>query len=352
MPFQIVRNDITKVKADAIVNTANPRPLCGGTGTDRAIYEAAGFTELLIARQEIGPMARGTVAVTPAFALKAKYIIHAIGPKWIDGESGEFDILTACYQLSLEKALELKCRSIAFPLLATGVYGFPKDRALQIAFHVISAFLMEHEMNVILVVFDQESFELSGKIFDDIASLIDEREVQEKHAEEYYGVRLQSRRAAVFEDECEFSVTYEADLSAPCESAPMASMTCPSEESLEELLRHKEENFQQCLFRMIDERGLKDSEVYTKANMDRKLFSKIRCNPDYHPKKKTVLALAIAMHLDMEETNELLNKAEWALSSASTFDVIVSYFIQRKHYDIFNEINPTLFKYGLPTLGD
>ncbi len=347
MPFQIVRNDITKVRADAIVNTANPKPICGA-GTDHAIYEAAGYDDLLAARQEIGPMERGTVAVTPAFALKAKYIIHAIGPKWIDGESGEFDILTSCYQLSLEKALELGCSSIAFPLLATGVYGFPKDQALQIAFRVISTFLMEHEMKVILVVFDQESFMLSGKIFDDVASLIDEKEMQEKHAREYRGVRLQSRRMAEIPEEEAFA---DDDASMVCCSAPMDAC-CLSEESLDYRLRHKEENFQQCLFRMIDARGLKDSEVYTRANMDRKLFSKIRCNPDYHPKKKTVLALAIALKLDIEETNELLNKAEWALSSSNNSDIIISYFIQQKHYNILTEINPTLFKYGLPTLGD
>ncbi len=347
MPFQIVRNDITKVRADAIVNTANPKPICGA-GTDHAIYEAAGYDDLLAARQEIGPMERGTVAVTPAFALKAKYIIHAIGPKWIDGESGEFDILTSCYQLSLEKALELGCSSIAFPLLATGVYGFPKDQALQIAFRVISTFLMEHEMKVILVVFDQESFMLSGKIFDDVASLIDEKEMQEKHAREYRGVRLQSRRMAEIPEEEAFA---DDDASVVCCSAPMDAC-CLSEESLDYRLRHKEENFQQCLFRMIDARGLKDSEVYTRANMDRKLFSKIRCNPDYHPKKKTVLALAIALKLDIEETNELLNKAEWALSSSNNSDIIISYFIQQKHYNILTEINPTLFKYGLPTLGD
>ncbi len=347
MPFQIVRNDITKVRADAIVNTANPKPICGA-GTDHAIYEAAGYDDLLAARQEIGPMERGTVAVTPAFALKAKYIIHAIGPKWIDGESGEFDILTSCYQLSLEKALELGCSSIAFPLLATGVYGFPKDHALQIAFRVISTFLMEHEMKVILVVFDQESFMLSGKIFDDVASLIDEKEMQEKHAREYRGVRLQSRRMAEIPEEEAFT---DDDASVVCCSAPMDTC-CLSEESLDYRLRHKEENFQQCLFRMIDARGLKDSEVYTRANMDRKLFSKIRCNPDYHPKKKTVLALAIALKLDIEETNELLNKAEWALSSSNNSDIIISYFIQQKHYNILTEINPTLFKYGLPTLGD
>ncbi len=334
MPFQILRNDITRIQADAIVNTANPRPICG-SGTDYAIYQAAGAEKLLAARQQIGILQQGEVAVTPAFALKAKYIFHAIGPQWIDGESGEFDSLTSCYQQSLDKAVELGCKSIAFPLMATGVYRFPKDKALQIAIHVISSFLLEHEMEVLLVVFDQESFELSGKIFDDIASFINDAEVHAKHADEYRN--------------------FQSTLQPPRSYSPLEeTMACKctsSTDSLDDLLRQNNETFQQCLFRMIDARGLKDSEVYARANLDRKLFSKIRCNPDYHPKKKTAVALAIALQLDMEETEELLGKAEWALSSSSKFDIIVTYFIQQKHYNILTEINPTLFKYGQPTLG-
>ncbi len=335
MPFQIVRNDITQIQADAIVNTANPQPICG-SGTDYAIYQAAGTEQLLAARQQIGVLQRGEVAVTPAFALKATYIFHAIGPKWIDGQSGEFDILTSCYQRSLDKALDLGCKSIAFPLMATGVYRFPKDKALQIAIHVISAFLLEHEMNVLLVVFDRESFELSGKIFDDVASFIDDAEVHIRHADEYkcFPSMILSSRGRCMDSE------------------PMScSGSASGADELNDLLNRSSETFQQCLFRMIDARGLKDSEVYARANLDRKLFSKIRCNPDYHPKKKTAVALAIALQLDMNETTELLEKAEWALSSSSKFDIIVTYFIQRKHYDILTEINPTLFKYGQPTLG-
>jgi len=332
MPFQIVRNDITQIQADAIVNTANPQPICG-SGTDYAVYQAAGAEQLLEARQQIGILQRGEVAVTPAFALKAKYIFHAIGPKWIDGQSGEFDILTSCYQRSLDKALELGCKSIAFPLMATGVYRFPKDKALQIAIQVISAFLLEHEMDVLLVVFDRESFELSGKIFDDVASFIDDIEVHAKHADEYQSFPIMTALSASHHLDGE---------SVVCESAI---------DTLDDLLNQNNETFQQCLFRMIDARGLKDSEVYARANLDRKLFSKIRCNPDYHPKKKTAVALAIALQLDMNETTELLEKAEWALSSSSKFDIIVTYFIQKKHYDILTEINPTLFKYGQPTLG-
>lgn len=185
MPFKIIRNDITKVKADAIVNTANPK-LVYASGTDAAIYKAAGADQLLAERKKIGEIERGQVAVTPALALSAKYIIHTVGPSWIDGNHGEFDTLSACYDNSLEKAAELKCKSIAFPLIATGVYGFPKDRALQIAITVISRFLLLNEMDVILVVFDRHAFELSGKLFRDADAFIDENYVSTQRKKEYH----------------------------------------------------------------------------------------------------------------------------------------------------------------------
>ena len=360
MPFQIIRNDITRIKADAIVNTANPNPVYA-SGTDRAVYEAAGAENLLAERKKIGPIARGEIAVTEAFQLKAKYIIHTVGPVWIDGKSGEYDILAACYQKSLDKAYELKCKSIAFPLIATGVYGFPKDKALQIAIRIISTFLMSHEMTVTLVVFDRASFELSGKVFDDVAALIDDATVHKKRDFEYgeaypddeRGMRRleRLRHRELIEQELLEQPPETEDTLFDADVALQAPCSIPAGMGLEELLDQKNETFQQCLFRMIDARGLKDSEVYTKANIDRKHFSKIRCNPDYHPKKKTAVALAIALELSMEETVELLSKAEWALSSSSKFDIIVSYFIQNKNYDIIWEINPVLFKYNQPTLG-
>lgn len=356
MPFQIVRNDIVRVTADAIVNTANPDPICAG-GTDRAVYEAAGARELLAERKKIGVIARGEAAVTSAFGLNAKYIIHTVGPVWVDGRSGEYEVLESCYQKSLDKACELGCESIAFPLIATGVYGFPKDRALQIAIRVIGAFLLRHEMNVTLVVFDRASFELSGKVFDDIAALIDDDAVSRKRECEYGSALSEEARGPLRPNRARYrKVEPErfAAAEAACSEAtalPQASFAIPKDADLEELLSRKNETFQQCLFRMIDARGLKDPEVYTKANIDRKHFSKIRCNPDYHPKKKTAVALALALELDMEETTELLSKAEWALSSSSRFDIIVSYFIQNRRFDIIGEINPVLFKYDQPMLG-
>ena len=184
MPFKIVRNDITRVKADVIVNTANPNPICA-SGTDLAIYEAAGKEKLLEERAGIGKIARGDIAVTGAYNLKAKYIIHTVGPVWTDGLHHEFEILEDCYRKSLQKALELKCESIAFPLISTGVYGFPKDKALQIAVSVFSQFLTENEIEIILVVFDKRSFQLSGQIVGDIDSYIDANYVRESHRKEY-----------------------------------------------------------------------------------------------------------------------------------------------------------------------
>ena len=174
MPFQIIRNDITKVKADIIVNSANPAPKYD-LGVDTAIYKAAGEDELLAERAKIGAIARGDIAITPAFNLNAKYIIHAVGPVWKDGDSGEYGILQSCYRKSLEKALELKCRSIAFPLLATGVYGFPKSKALSIAIDEIGAFLTKddvEDMKVILVVYDKASFLLSENLFFRVESFV------------------------------------------------------------------------------------------------------------------------------------------------------------------------------------
>ena len=360
MPFQIIRNDIAKVKADAIVNTANPHPRYA-SGTDRAVYEAAGADALLAERKKIGEIAHGDIAVTGAYNLNAKYIIHAVGPVWLDGMSGEYDVLASCYQKSLDKAYELGCGSIAFPLIATGIYGFPKDKALQIAIRIIGTFLMYHEMNVTLVVFDRDSFELSGKVFDDVAALIDDAAVHKKRDFEYGEAFSETEREPRRSDMLRHRATIAPELpkqfpkpsDALCASDAMAEAICGISEDAElaELLEQKHETFQQCLFRMIDARGLKDSEVYTKANIDRKHFSKIRCNPDYHPKKKTAVALAVALELSMEETTELLSKAEWALSSSSRFDIIVTYFIRNKKYDIISEINPVLFKYDQPTLG-
>lgn len=359
MPFKIVRNDITKIKADAIVNTANPKPRFA-SGTDAAIYTAAGKMELLQARMAIGDIEVGEVAVTPAFKLNAKYIIHTVGPAWQDGRYGEFEKLYSCYETSLNKAKELECKSIAFPLISTGVYGFPKDEALQIAIRAISKFLMDSDMNVTLVVFDKKSFELSGKLFAGVDEYIDEYYVAKQTNSEYnliYGyhedselefVRLRRREICTeqYEDES-ISGILEEDLAEECMMMPSAPMSA----NLDDIVDSLGETFQERLLHLVDDRGLSDVEVYKKANIDRKLFSKIRCNVDYKPKKKTAVALAIALELDLEETVDLLGRAEIALSPSSKFDLIIRYFISNQIYDVYT-INMALFKHNQPILGE
>ena len=361
MPFQIIRNDITKVRADAIVNTANPKPRIG-SGTDSAIYAAAGEAQLLAERKKIGPIAPGQAVSTGAYALKAKYIIHTVGPAWVDGSCGERDILRSCYANSLALADALKCESIAFPLIATGVYGFPRDEALNIALSEIGRFLLTHDMKVILVVFDRRALELSEQLVGGIEQYIDEHAADELRKAEYGGaVTSENRRRRMIRlrEEEELRALEMAETAAAPEAeqeaaeAPSAAASLPSfaGQSLEEVLSGAGETFQQQLFRLIDERGLDDVTVYKKANIDRKVFSRIRCKADYRPKKKTAVAFAIALELDLQTTLDLLSRAGIAFSPSDAFDLIVSYFITNRNYDIY-EINAALFKYGQPVLGE
>ena len=354
MPFKIVRNDITKVKADVIVNTANPNPICA-SGTDLAIYEAAGKEKLLEERESIGKIARGDIAVTGAYNLKAKYIIHTVGPVWTDGKHHEFEILENCYQKSLQKALKLECESIAFPLIATGAYGFPKDKALQIAVSVFSRFLTENEMEIILVVFDKRSFQLSGQIVGDIDSYIDANYVREIRRKEY---PIRSRRSTRIKELAEEDFNEEM-LQREEDNYPLEEMTdtgmtelfMPLENiSLEDQLANIGVSFHDKLFELIEEAHLDNKDVWKRANLDRKHFSKIQCDQNYHPKKKTVMALCIALHLDLEQSRDLLARADWAFSPSSKVDLIVQKAIIDKQYDIM-QLNVTLFKYTNEILG-
>ena len=362
MPFQIIRNDITRVKADAIVNTANPK-LCIGSGTDSAIYAAAGRKQLLAERKEIGDIAPGQAVSTDAFDLPAKYIIHTVGPAWYGGDHGERDILRSCYERSLALATELGCTSIAFPLIATGVYGFPRDEALNIALAEIGKFLLTHEMKVILVVFDRKALELSENLVGGIEQFIDEHAADRIRQKEYGNARLAELRRR------EERILEEAEEPLVFGNMPLPSQLIPKEEisedasmmmeslpdaagkSLEEVLGGAGETFQQRLFKLIDASGMDDVTVYKKANIDRKVFSRIRCKEDYKPKKKTAVAFAIALELDMPATVDLLSRAEIAFSPSSKFDLIVTYFISKGVYDIY-KINAALFKFGQPILGE
>ena len=357
MPFQIIRNDITKVKADAIVNTANPKPIIG-SGTDSAIYMAAGKEQLLAERRKIGEIAPGEVASTPAFGLDAKYILHVVGPVWTDGNHGEREILHSCYANALGKALELSCESIAFPLIATGAYGFPKDEALQIALAEINRFLLVHDMKIILVVFDRKAMELSERLVGDIEEYIDEHAAGLIRDREYAHDRIREReRREIRERRYQDSVRYlsntatQMSLDEKRGSFGKLSFASPAEASLDDVLGNAGDSFQQRLFQLIDASGMDDVTVYKKANIDRKVFSRIRCKVDYKPKKKTAVAFAIALQLDMPTMLDLLSRAEIAFSPSNKFDIIISYFVTHKIYDIY-EINTTLFKYGQPILGE
>ena len=344
MPFQIIRNDITKVEADIIVNTANPEPVIGD-GTDSAFYQAAGKELLLAERMKIGSIAPGEAAITPAFDLSAKYIIHTVGPAWIDGKHGEYDTLRSCYSNSLSIAEQVKAESIAFPLIATGVYGFPKNEALDIALSEIGKFLLTHDMNITLVVFDKESFQISEQLMGEIDQYIDEFGIDQLYTGEYTERTDMYRRRRLQEQaECEVD---EEVLSAAY--APIIAENDDS--SLDDILDNTGETFQQCLLRLIRESGVDEVEVYKKANIDRKLFSSIRCKFNYKPKKKTAVALAIALELDMHTMMDLLSRAEIAFSPSNKFDLIISYCVKNGIYDMF-KINSILFKYDQPILGE
>lgn len=329
MPFEIVRNDIVNMKVDAIVNTANPRPIIGA-GTDKAVHDKAG-ARLLLARKEIGNIAVGEAAITPAFDLDANYVIHTAGPIWKDGRSGEEDLLASCFRNSLGIAKKKACESIAFPLISTGSYGFPKPLALQIAVREISSFLMENEMQVYLVVFEKQSFELSEKLFKSVSSYIDANYVSDKMNLEYGTSKVRRRN---YEDILLHESSYEITSKMP---------------NLDGMLNNLDRGFSETLLDLIDRTGKKDSEIYKKANVDRKLFSKIRNNVNYKPSKATALAFAIALELSMDETDDLLARAGIALSQSNKFDVIVRYFIENKKYDIF-ELNSVLFEFDQPLI--
>ena len=353
MPFEIVRNDIVNMDVDAIVNTANHKPVIG-SGTDAGIHHKAG-KNLILARQKIGDIPVGSSALTPGFDLSAKYVIHTVSPRWQDGASGEEQLLKNCYESALELARENNCESIAFPLLATGNNGFPKALALEIAIGVFSKFLLENDMHIYLVVFGREAFTLSEKLFHSVKSYIDEKYVETKTVDEYD--ILCENGSDDYETDICFMPAPRRDLPEelfPCASVSFgmsAQKALPkSMDSLEDMLKNLDAGFSETLLKLIDKTGKKDSEIYKKANVDRKLFSKIRNNPNYKPSKSTALAFAIALELNLEETKEFIAKAGYALSHSSQFDIIIEFFIANNDYDMFR-INETLFAFDQNLLG-
>lgn len=362
MPFEIVRNDIANMQVDAIVNTANPRPVIG-SGVDACLHQKAG-PGLLEARQRIGRIAAGKAAVTPGFDLHAKYVIHTVGPVWHGGLFGEARLLRSCYDASLALALEKGCRSVAFPLISSGNYGFPKDKALQIAMEAISGFLLAHEMQIYLVVYDRDAFRLSEKLFRGVSSFIDETYIQERTLPPYGSENDCPSRTVLREELCRREEDGAFSDPAPC--APMAARPEPAprkagragasrsfsgaKPSLAELLDETDAGFSETLLKLIDRTGKKDSEIYARANITRQHFSKIRNNPDYRPTKATAVAFAIALELDLEQTRDLIGRAGYALTRSSKFDVIIMYFIRERNYNLF-DINAALFEFDQSLLG-
>ena len=326
MPLQIIRNDITKMSVDAIVNAANTS-LLGGGGVDGCIHRAAG-PELLAECSTLHGCEIGSAKITKGYHLPCKYVIHR-----------EQELLESCYRTSLNLAKENGCQSVAFPLISSGIYGYPKDQALKVAVDTISTFLLENEMMVYIVIFDRKAYQISGKLFADIAAYIDDR-----YVEEYTDSRAeQRRRLEALSEESYFEA-------APAPLLPEAICKSCSSQSLEEALGQIDESFSEMLLRKIDESGMTDAQCYKKANIDRKLFSKIRSDKFYKPSKPTVLAFALALGLPLVQMQEMLGKAGFTLSHSSKFDIIVEYFVERGNYDVY-EINEALFAFDQSLIG-
>ena len=337
MPLQMIRNDITKMSVDAIVNAANTS-LLGGGGVDGCIHRAAG-PELLAECRTLHGCETGSAKITKGYRLPCKYVIHAVGPRWRDGRHREQELLESCYRTSLNLAKENGCQSVAFPLISSGVYGYPKDQALKVAVDTISEFLLENEMMVYIVIFDRKTYQISGKLFDDIAVYIDNR-----YVEEHTDRRTEQRRwAEAWQEESCFEA---ASVSLP----PKAICKSCSSQSLEEALGQMDESFSEMLLRKIEESGMTDAQCYKKANIDRKHFSKIRSDKFYKPSKPTVLAFALALELPLAQMQEMLGKAGFTLSHSSKFDIIVEYFVERGNYNVY-EINEALFAFDQSLIG-
>jgi len=363
MPFKIVRNDITKMCVDAIVNTANEEPIYA-EGADSAIYRAAGEEALLNERRRIGRLEEGQVAITPGFCLPAKYIIHAVSPLYIDGESGEEELLRSCYKKSLQLACEYGCNSVAFPLIATGSYGYPKEEGMRIALDEINGFLMKHELFIYLVVFDTEATRLGRNIYPALEEYIDKHYVEEKKKKEYsfpfWGFAAKSERREARscvlhreETDCFEMPSVPVAPEESCVASPDEEFYFEERESaLEERMKHMLDTFQEYLMYLIESKGLSNADVYKRAYLTKQLFSKIKLNPDYHPDKGTALRLCVGAKLNLDETKDLLARAGYALSPCDKRDVIFSFFIEQGIYDML-DIDIALENYGCPCfIGD
>jgi O-acetyl-ADP-ribose deacetylase (regulator of RNase III) len=333
MPFTILRQDITKIKVDAIVNAANTELKMGG-GVCGAIFKAAGASDLKAACDKLAPIRTGDAVITPGLLLPAKYVIHTAGPVYRDGRHGEEELLSLCYTNSLKLAVENGCKSIAFPLISSGIYSYPKAEAFRVATAAIRAFIAEHDIDVSLVLFDKAAFIIGEQLHGEIEAFIDENYIGH-----YDDIRRHGRLLEV-----------EMDAIGTAVSQKLHEETYFQIKGIKDVIGNLDEPFSVTLMRLIDAKGKSDVEIYKRANLDRRLFSKIRSNKGYMPSKRTAVALAIALELSLDEAEDLLARAGYALSKSQIFDVIVQYFITRRRYDIY-EINEVLFSYDQPLLG-
>lgn len=341
MPLQIIRQDITKMRVDAIVNTTNEE-MIGYSGVDLAIHTIAG-AELDEECAKLAPLGLGQAKLSGAYGLPCKYVIHTSGPVWRGGLVGESIILRSCYIESLKLAVKSGCRSVAFPLISSGVYGYPKDQVLKFAIQTITEFLFDHELTVYICVFDKESYSFSQKLFSDIQEFINDEYVDE-HDEDFY----EAFDGSV--DEMPMAKCIQAPMCADAMMPRKRETSSAAGKSLREYMKQMDRSFQEMLFDLIDESGMTDVECYKKANVDKRTFSKIKSNKEYKPSKQTVIAFAISLQLDMDTTQELLATAGFTLSRSKVFDKIIRYFIHNGNYDIF-EINEALFEFDQQLLG-
>ena len=345
MPLHIIREDITKLKCDAIVNAAN-NTLLGGGGVDGAIHKAAGIG-LLEECKTLGGCDTGDAKITKGYNLPCKHVIHTVGPIWRGGKYGEKALLESCYQKALALAKENGCESVAFPLISSGAYRYPKDKALSVAVEVISRFLFDNEMTVYIVVFDKAAYQISEELFDDVAEYIDDNYVDENEER-----RLYNRPRRIFSNKCNFevdSVCFKKRFEEPIRCKPSLSLIEPSL-SLIDMLANIDDNFAVTLLKLIDIKGITDVECYKKANVSKQTWYKIMNEKDYKPSKNTVISFAIALELSLEETQHLLSTVGFTLSKSSKFDIIIEYFLLNEEYNIFT-INETLFKFDQVCLG-
>ena len=346
MPFEIVRNDITKMHVDAIVNPTNSN-MFGVAGVDGSIHKIEG-PRLREETAKMGALAPGKSVLTKAFNLPAGHIIHTVGPIWKDGNSGEEAVLRSCYKTSLELAKNQGFESIAFPLIASGSFGCPKDVALNTAVRTIGEFLLFNEMTVYLVVFDKKAYQLSEDLFASVEAYIDDHYIEEQYFDAQYIDERRLEKRYREKDRSEY--IFNEEIRSYSNIVEHTARNKPKKKSLDDVINHLDESFSEMLLRLIDEKGLKDPEVYKKANVTKQTFSKIRNNSQYNPTKQTALAFAIALKLNLDEAKDLLLKSGYALSKSSRFDVIVSFFLESENYDIY-EINAVLFNFNEKLLG-